>query len=282
MNETEAVIVRQIFTRYLELGSVHALQRDLADKRVVSKRRTAASGRTIGGLSYSRGALFHLLRNPVYLGRISHKGQVHPGIHEAIVDEGVFYAVQDKLDGNARRHQVAAEGRTVRSPLVGKLIDNAGDLMSPTFSQGRCGRIYRYYVSTSVQQGAKSDRGSLVQRISGAAIEKLLTDCIRQWLPSANTPLELPTSVRLRQDGLLIDMPARHARDIASNITVPERIVHTDASAIRIEVPMTLPFEADSPSSSRAHRVLRATIRSSSARFARRMPWSKGSGACRR
>jgi len=247
VNETEAVSVRQIFSRYLELGSVHALQRELADKRIVSKRRTTASGRTIGGQPHSRGALFHMLRNPVYLGRIAHKSQIYPGNHQAIVDEGLFDAVQAKLDGTARRHQLAAEGRTVRSPLVGKIVDDAGDLMSPTFSQGRGGRIYRYYVSTSVQQGAKPDRGSLVQRISGPTIEALLTDCITRWLPRADSPLELLISVRLRQVGLLIDMPAQYARDIASNIIAPERIVHTDAKAIRIEVPMTLPLRGGRP-----------------------------------
>ena len=85
VNQEEAATVRHIFTRYLELGSVHALQRDLAGQGILSKRRTARSGRTMGGLPFNRGALFHLLRNPIYLGRIRHKDVIHEGGHEAIV-----------------------------------------------------------------------------------------------------------------------------------------------------------------------------------------------------
>ena len=63
VNDAEAPTVRHIFSRYLELGSVHALQRELTEHNVFSKQRVTASGRTSGGLPFSRGALFHLLRN---------------------------------------------------------------------------------------------------------------------------------------------------------------------------------------------------------------------------
>jgi site-specific DNA recombinase len=74
VNEAEAVTVRQIFARYLELGSVHRLQRDLAEQAVCSKQRVTGTGKTIGGKPMNRGALFHLLRNRIYLGQIVHKG----------------------------------------------------------------------------------------------------------------------------------------------------------------------------------------------------------------
>ncbi len=70
VNEEEAATVRSIFTRYLELGKVHALQRELAKQQIFSRHRTSAKGREIGGTPFSRGALFHLLRNPVYFGWI--------------------------------------------------------------------------------------------------------------------------------------------------------------------------------------------------------------------
>lgn len=69
---------------YLELGSAHELERLLGAMGMRSKRRVTAKGRTLGDKPFSRGALFHLLRNRIYLGMIVHKDQVHPGQHPEI------------------------------------------------------------------------------------------------------------------------------------------------------------------------------------------------------
>ena len=73
VNEGEAQTVRHIFARYLELGSVNALARALDVGGIVSKARVTAKDRAIGGLPFSRGALFHLLRSQTYRGRIVHR-----------------------------------------------------------------------------------------------------------------------------------------------------------------------------------------------------------------
>ena len=139
INEAEAERVRHIFARYLELGSVHALQRDLEARSIRSKKHVTAKGHTIGGLSISRGALFHLLRNRIYLGQITHKGAVHDGEHDAIVCEDLFNQVQDPLNAQARRHRASPERRSIKAPLTGKLYDASGEPMSPTTSRGKSG-----------------------------------------------------------------------------------------------------------------------------------------------
>ena len=63
VNQEEAEIVRTIFRAYIDLGSVHALQRWLEDRGIRSKRRVTRAGRLSGGRPFSRGALFQLLRN---------------------------------------------------------------------------------------------------------------------------------------------------------------------------------------------------------------------------
>ncbi|MEP1833726.1 MAG: recombinase family protein [Hyphomonas sp.] len=68
VKEAEAKIVREMFVQYLELGSVHALQRNLADRRICSKRWITEKGKIMGGKPFSRRALFHLLRNRLYPG----------------------------------------------------------------------------------------------------------------------------------------------------------------------------------------------------------------------
>ena len=147
-------MVRHLFGRYLALGSVHALERDVEASGIVSKAHVTKKGKTIGGLPFSRGALFHLLRNRIYHGQIVHKNEVYDGQHDAIVDEAVFEKVQEQLSTNARRSQKRSDTRIAKAPLTGKLFDANGEPMSPTFSRGKMGKSYRYYLSASLQQGA--------------------------------------------------------------------------------------------------------------------------------
>jgi site-specific DNA recombinase len=77
--EDEAERVRIIFQRYLELGSLNLLMADLRDRRIVTKVRSLSSGRTIGGIPFTRGPLAHLLRNRFYIGEVAYRDEVFPG-----------------------------------------------------------------------------------------------------------------------------------------------------------------------------------------------------------
>jgi site-specific DNA recombinase len=90
IDEGEAETVRYIFRRYQELGCVRLLKEDLDRRGIFSKRRTSKGGIESGGRSFSRGALYALLANPIYVGEIRHKGVCHSGQHEAILDRAVW------------------------------------------------------------------------------------------------------------------------------------------------------------------------------------------------
>ncbi len=142
VNEAEAETVRLIFARYLALGCVSKLRADLDRKEVRSKQRILTSGRVLGGCSFDRGALYHLLRNRIYRGEVVHKGIAYPGEQSAIVDEELWNAVQAKLTGNlTRRRQARIESGAV---LGGLIFDDHGNRMSPTYTMRR-GSRYRYY-----------------------------------------------------------------------------------------------------------------------------------------
>ena len=79
MIDSEAEIVRSIFRRYAELGSVQLLRAEFEARGINSKSWTSLSGRVIGGKPFSRGALYLILQNRIYRGEIVHKGQCHPG-----------------------------------------------------------------------------------------------------------------------------------------------------------------------------------------------------------
>jgi len=72
---------------------------------IVSKTRTLKSGKTVGGIPFTRGPLAHLLRNRFYIGEVTFKGEVLQGEQEAILDRDLFEAVQAKLDEQANNHK---------------------------------------------------------------------------------------------------------------------------------------------------------------------------------
>jgi site-specific DNA recombinase len=106
----EAVTVRAIFARYLELGSMGALMEDLDRRGIRTKARRRTDGRVIGGIRFGMGPLAYLLKNRFYIGEVVYRGEVHGGEHEPILDRTRFKAVQEKLTANARRPADPAEG----------------------------------------------------------------------------------------------------------------------------------------------------------------------------
>ena len=88
----EADTVNQIFRLYVELGTVRRLQDELDRLGIVTKRRVHKTGKQTGGKPFSRGNLYQLLSNPIYIGRIPHKGEAYPGEHDAIVELDTWQA----------------------------------------------------------------------------------------------------------------------------------------------------------------------------------------------
>ena len=91
------------------------LKKDLDRDGVVSKIRVSRKGTRSGGQSFSRGALYELLSNPIYIGEIRHKRERHPGRHEAILEPELWEKVQQRLlDRADLRHggQLTPSGRT--------------------------------------------------------------------------------------------------------------------------------------------------------------------------
>lgn len=236
--DQEAERVRHIFARYLELGSVHALQRDLENCGVLSKLYVSAKGRGMGGLPFSRGALFHLLRNRVYRGQIVHKGVVHEGEHHAIVDAELFDRVQARLDAQVRRHRTKVKSRAIRAPLTRKLFDAASEPMSPTTSRGKSGRSYRYYVSAPLQQGKRNSDPDMVQRLSAPEIERVVAEAIRRWITKTDDPFALVRSVHLCERGLQITLSAEDCSHIASRLSGDEAVLDRTAGTIIVSTPV--------------------------------------------
>jgi DNA invertase Pin-like site-specific DNA recombinase len=177
--DSEAEIVRAIFRRYAELGSVRLLKQELNARGIKSKSWTSASGRLIGGKPFSRGALYLMLQNRTYLGEIAHKGQSHPGDHAPIIDQPLWDFVHSQLAGNAAER---GSGTRTRQPslLAGILFDPEGNPMTPTHAVKK-GTRYRYYVSRPLITGDHSERSPGL-RLPAAEIDQFVANRMRQWL----------------------------------------------------------------------------------------------------
>ena len=188
INEQEALTLRHIFRRYVQLRSVRALRAELDDEGVRSKRRVFADGTQVGGQRFSRGALYLMLQNRVYRGEITHKGDAYPGEHQPIVDKALWDEVQAVL---AENRIDRATGSDAKHPslLAGMVFDQTGERLTPSHAVKK-GTRYRYYVSASLVTGTVKD-GSKGRRIPAGNLENLVITRLKTFLADRGALLDV-------------------------------------------------------------------------------------------
>jgi site-specific DNA recombinase len=187
INLEEATLVRQIFTDYLRLGCVSELKRCLDKEGIRGKMRVSQEGRSSGGASFSRGALYSLLVNRLYLGEIAHRGQAHPGQHKAIIEASLWEKVAAQLAEN-RRSRRRRGSKHSPSLLTGMLFDAQGERYTPTHAL-KGGRRYRYYTSQSVIQGKENP--PTMSRLPAHEVEQAVLARLVAFLESPRELLQL-------------------------------------------------------------------------------------------
>lgn len=245
INETDAKLVRKIFLRYSELGSVSLLQGELDTQGYRSKRREGSGRRSAGGRPFSRGILYLILQNRLYRGQVAHKGNIYDGQHQAIIDVELWDRVQAKLASN-RRERAVAVGAEAPSLLSGLIFDSDGNHMTPTHANKR-GKRYRYYISAPLL-----DRGSPGEnpiRIPALEVEGLVCDRLRNLLATQTefvrrlstlhmtaSQLEgvLKTAASMTESwtSLPTDQIRAFVRDVVCRVAVQSREIEISVSAL--------------------------------------------------
>jgi len=171
INKEDGAIVRHIFERYLALKTVNLLKEELDDEGYRTKARLSKGGKSSGSLLFSKGNLYRILQNRVYIGEIPHKDKYYPGEHAPIITIDTFDKVQECIAGSRIRVSNAIGSK---SPclLAGKLFDDKGNYMTPKHSRTHQ-RHYRYYTSQAIIQGRPHEAGSL-PNIPAHEIEQLV------------------------------------------------------------------------------------------------------------
>jgi hypothetical protein len=121
--------------------------------------------------------------NRTYVGEISHRGQIYAGEHQSILDRSLFDAVQARLAANLVAGHTAGTSETL---LLGRIIDDRGNVMTPTHSQKGTRRYY-YYVSRAFIEGRRDEIGS-ISRVAASDIEPKVVAALRQIVRSTEDP----------------------------------------------------------------------------------------------
>ena len=205
----EAAIIAGLFERFLAVGSVDLLRDEvIADGSIDQlERRTSTP--------ISRGALYHLLQNPLYVGVVCHKEKRYPGLHLPIVDRAVFEQVQAGLAG---RRAVRAQGERSATPalLTGLLFDTSGLSYTPTHTARR-GRRYRYY--------CVQDRGAapVIRRLPGEPLEDAVYQGLATALSSPAVVAPLLATAAARDLSAALSRAQSHSQTLTGSTTVAGR-----------------------------------------------------------
>ena len=190
-HKEDAKRVQMIFDKYLELKSVPKLMQYLKENEIKTKTDKY----------FSKGQLYHLLVNKVYIGKITHKDKVYEGEHDAIISEEIFEEVQKLLYEN-KVDKTCGTKCSSNSLLAGLIFDDKNNLMTPSHSNSHK-RRYRYYVSTALKNYKSSNAGS-VSKIPAGEIEKFVVETTKEFLQDKEQTQRLVKDFKVSKQNKLI------------------------------------------------------------------------------
>ena len=164
------------------------LKEHLDQNAITNKHRIKDDGTIIKGKSFSRGCLYNILTNPIYIGQIRHKDIIHQGQHESIIDKQLWDKVHLHIADN-RIGQKTNLRKTEHCPLAGKLFDaSSGERLVPVHANKK-GKRYRYYVSKGLTS-APATASNNSWRLPGKEIEQITQQLALQLLHNRNTIID--------------------------------------------------------------------------------------------
>jgi site-specific DNA recombinase len=249
--EEEAELVRSIFRRYLKLGGVNELVRELAERNIRTKAKLLSTGASRGGVPFGRGTLYYLLSNRFYIGEVTYKNEILPGEQPPIMDRALFEAVRQK-SLSQWSHRTVVRNKSDRL-LAGLLFDDAGHRMIPTHAT-KAGVRYRYYASAPALHGeAKTQQAGSITRAPAAEIEEVIIKSLEAHLAAKPDGLKSGAMQLRDPEGLtqLVSVVVVHNDRLVVNFRSDET---DDEFPSPEQPPLTIPWQK--PPSRRARRIL--------------------------
>ena len=189
VHNEDAQKVQMLFDKYLDLKSVPKLMQYLKENEIKTKTDKY----------FSKGQLYHLLANKIYIGKITHKDKIYDGEHEAIICDEIFEKVQKLLYEN-KIDKTCGVKCSSNSLLVGLIYDDLGNKMTPSHSNSH-GRRYRYYISRALKNNEET--GS-VSKIPAGEVEKFVIETTKEFLKDKKQIQNIVSEYKISKQNKLI------------------------------------------------------------------------------
>ena len=136
--EQEAMVVRDVFEMYTKGYTAEVIRKVLRDRNIRDQR----------GNFFTQKALYKMLLNTKYNGRVTHRGVEYTNIYPKIIDDVLWSQVDDIHQSN--KHGPSKKKDIYDYILSGKLVcGNCNELMVGISGTSSTGSIYYYYACYS-------------------------------------------------------------------------------------------------------------------------------------
>ncbi len=177
INPKEAEIVRKIFDRYIEKRSLLSATIIMNELNYTTKQHTSETGKKFGGIQFTSNGIQLILRNPLYIGKVSYQGEIYPGEHEAIISEETFQKAQSILVENRPDWKMTKKAKHI-GLLTGLLRCKACNC-AMYFSYNIKASKYRYHYYLCMSARKRGYKTCPTRLLSAQKIEQKIVGLLR-------------------------------------------------------------------------------------------------------
>ncbi|MDD5044864.1 MAG: recombinase family protein [Candidatus Omnitrophica bacterium] len=177
INPKEAELVRKIFDLYIEKRSLLSVTMIMNDLRYTTKQYTSETGKKFGGIQFTSNGIQLILRNPLYIGKVSYQGELYPGEHEAIISGETFQKAQSILVENRPEWKTIKKAKHIG--LLSGLLRCKACNCAMYFSYNIKASKYRYHYYLCMSARKRGYKTCPTRLLSAQKIEHKIVELLR-------------------------------------------------------------------------------------------------------
>lgn len=231
-SENEVPIVETLFKLYAKHKTVSTVAEQAAKLGLTTRPRTTKDGSINDGKAFTRGHIYYILNNPIYIGKIRHKTMVHDGNHKSIIGTALWETVQATLKANKADLSRLNNCKSA-AVLGGLLFDEQGHDLTPHYSV-KSGKRYHYYVSQNTNTDDNRQKWRLPAKMIEGTVCGIMKDACQN--PNQITSLDqLPPKILMEAMKALGELGTQIGKCAAgSDNTYLRDILHRLIGGIRL------------------------------------------------
>jgi DNA invertase Pin-like site-specific DNA recombinase len=151
--DEEAKIVKLIFEKYRDYRSMRIVAQYLRDNHILNRSRYHRNTGKNERLPFTSCSVGRIIINPIYAGKLSYKGELHEGVHEAIIPYEEWKEIQKIKDTNFKRGTQISR-RYGEAMLKSLLVTGDGKYRFMAYHAKKGSVVHHYYaVQAKVREG---------------------------------------------------------------------------------------------------------------------------------